>query len=413
MLRKQRVETRPLNIWQPLVAVILWSGLCVFGGLLVASLNARWVEEMALEDARAVVQTIVDFWDWNTTHDGVYVPVDDTTPPNPFLAENLRTMKSMDGRTFALVNHAYMTRQVGEISRRVNGPSIRVTSRKPVRPENAPLPWEAKALQAIEEQGLKEYQEFGQGQDRQPQYRYAAPLITQTSCLECHVKEYRVGDVRGAVTVVLASDKYLSLQASFRGATYWLGALAWVLGLLVIMLFDRAARARHRTLEQLKELTLRDPLTGLHNRRGFIIRAEQALETLARERGTAVLAFADLDRLKELNDVHGHQEGDLALEAISRALASTFRNSDVVARIGGDEFAILLVDAAWDFHDVLQKRVESAVAQANKGRAGKDPLSLSVGMVPVNLTEGKKPDIQELLGAADEKMYQVKARRRG
>ena len=171
--------------------------------------------------------------------------------------------------------------------------------------------------------------------------------------------------------------------------------------------------ARRRALDGLADLSLRDPLTGLNNRRGFVSRAEQSLSTLAREGGTAVLAFADLDRLKEINDTLGHSRGDAALALLGKALGSTFRGSDVAARIGGDEFAILLVDGAWEHREVVQQRIEGCVERAQSEWQGSLLLSLSIGLTPVDLAPGSvPPSVEELLDRADRSMYAVKNRRR-
>ena len=414
MLRKQRIASRPRRNWVPLVMTGLWAVLCVSGSFLGYRLGAAGVDDLALEHARAVFETVVNFRAWNAAHGGVFVSANTGSEPNPYLPADQRTLESAAGEQLVMVNPAYMTRQVGEITVGTDGLLVRVTSLLPLRPENKAFSWESKALRLFAEKDLAEFSQFAWPAGKEPQFHYASPLLTKASCLECHAAQgYQVGDIRGAVTLAFPAGHYSLAKLSLRQNAVWLGGLVFLLGLAVIYLLARAARGRRQALAKAKEMTLHDSLTGLHNRRGFDIRAEQALETLARERGSAVLAFADLDQLKELNDIHGHQEGDAALRLIGKALGQTFRGSDVVARIGGDEFALLLMDATWENHSIIRERIDNSVCQANQSWHGSVALALSVGLVPIDLSRGQSmPAIQDLLASADEKMYSDKKRRR-
>src|SRR5262249_2502820 len=92
--------------------------------------------------------------------------------------------------------------------------------------------------------------------------------------------------------------------------------------------------------EQLRALSLRDELTGLHNRRGFVEAAEQQLKAALRAGESCAVFFADLNGMKVINDQLGHDMGDSALCAAAEVLSAVFRASDVIARLGGDEFAV-------------------------------------------------------------------------
>ncbi|MFO7570596.1 MAG: diguanylate cyclase, partial [Smithellaceae bacterium] len=102
--------------------------------------------------------------------------------------------------------------------------------------------------------------------------------------------------------------------------------------------------ARREMEKELESLAFDDHLTGLYNRRGFFTLAKRELNRAVRSEKTLLLFFADLDDLKAVNDQFGHEEGDRALIAAAKILSQTFRSSDIVSRIGGDEFAILAVD---------------------------------------------------------------------
>lgn len=101
---------------------------------------------------------------------------------------------------------------------------------------------------------------------------------------------------------------------------------------------------RKKTEEELYALSFRDELTGLYNRRGFITLARQQLKIASRMNKGMLLLFADFDELKRINDIFGHKAGDRALLGVSDILKGIFRESDIIARIGGDEFVVLAVE---------------------------------------------------------------------
>lgn len=110
--------------------------------------------------------------------------------------------------------------------------------------------------------------------------------------------------------------------------------------------FVQDITARKRVEEELKRLALRDDLTGLANRRAFVTVGQQLLRIAERAGETALLAYIDLDNMKAINDRYGHAAGDLALMEMAGLLRRTFRESDVISRLGGDEFCILLAQHA-------------------------------------------------------------------
>ena len=177
----------------------------------------------------------------------------------------------------------------------------------------------------------------------------------------------------------------------------------------------RAEReALTRLSAELERLAITDELTGLLNRRGFTTLATHQA-ALARRHGWPVVVFAlDLDGLKELNDRVGHHAGDAALRAVGDALRSVFRESDVVGRMGGDEFAVLLVDATEDVAASFEARLAAALSQRQTQDSESDyagmTLSLSVGSAACGSTQRRTLD--ELLRRADAAMYAHKRRSR-
>jgi len=158
--------------------------------------------------------------------------------------------------------------------------------------------------------------------------------------------------------------------------------------------------------EELSRMTLADDLTGLHNRRGLEAFGEQALYRARRDGTPVALLFLDLDGLKRINDTHGHGVGDSALRAVAGAITASIRESDIAARIGGDEFCLVLFDGAGEAVEQVVKRIRSAVAGAQLAHGLPFDLSVSIGVLRVDArTPGS---IEQLLAEADKSMYTEK-----
>jgi diguanylate cyclase (GGDEF)-like protein/PAS domain S-box-containing protein len=172
----------------------------------------------------------------------------------------------------------------------------------------------------------------------------------------------------------------------------------------------RDVTERERTARRLRDLSLTDELTGLHNRRGFTLLAEQALKTAARRGGQPLLLlFADVDGLKKVNDTRGHAAGDDLIREAAAVLAGCFRDMDIIARLGGDEFAVLQIDAAPGTAKAIVARVHDAVAAANAASAHTWELSLSLGVAAFD--PAAPCALDQLLHAADERMYATRRER--
>ena len=157
--------------------------------------------------------------------------------------------------------------------------------------------------------------------------------------------------------------------------------------------------------EQLRMLALDDDLTGLHNHRGFIALGNQLLSLLQREGRPASLLFIDVDELKQINDTEGHAAGDAALVEVGRALRETFRDSDVVARVGGDEFAVLFGgEGAGAEGDGVLERLRR---RCETGRG----VSVSGGLARWDPAD--PPSVEPLMAEADRAMYRHRGRRSG
>ena len=160
---------------------------------------------------------------------------------------------------------------------------------------------------------------------------------------------------------------------------------------------------------EIRDLSLRDALTGLYNIRGFRILAEQSLRMAHRSKVPFSVLFIDLDDLKQTNDILGHQAGSEFLIETGEILKNTFRETDVLGRIGGDEFAVAGQFSRAAISDAA-RRLEESAAQRNARARRRIGLNFSIGYVTSHVAEHESLD--ELLAKADEAMYEEKRRRK-
>jgi two-component system cell cycle response regulator len=169
----------------------------------------------------------------------------------------------------------------------------------------------------------------------------------------------------------------------------------------------RYAIERHRIKAELKSLSLTDDLTGLYNRRGFLTLARQQIKIAHRLKKRLLLIYTDMDNLKWINDTLGHKEGDRALKEMAEIMSNTFRASDLVARMGGDEFAVLGLEEAEADFSKIRFRLQQKIAPPGKESARPYRLSFSMGFVQYD--PERPEDIDELLARADKLMYVEKS----
>lgn len=177
--------------------------------------------------------------------------------------------------------------------------------------------------------------------------------------------------------------------------------------------FDDEDKALLRDLARMVEqevvaiqLATLDELTMISNRRGFETLSKHALSLCKRMESPATLLFIDLDKFKPINDTYGHAEGDHALQVFSNILRDVFRESDVVGRMGGDEFAVLLTrSSAKDCESTLHTLRQAVTDYNNRATRGYN-LEFSCGFVEYDAQ--KHQSIEDMLAEADSLMYQQK-----
>lgn len=177
--------------------------------------------------------------------------------------------------------------------------------------------------------------------------------------------------------------------------------------------FFQALTYRQR-YEQAREMALRDPLTGLYNRRFFQDTLARETEHSLRYRTPLALLVMDIDFFKTVNDKYGHQEGDRALRVVAEAIAHTVRGSDIACRVGGEEFAVIAPRATEDDAKLLAERVRNALSEdyaAADPPFGMDDLTLTVGLAEMTGNESDPVEAlpDKLFQIADRRLYLGKA----
>jgi two-component system, cell cycle response regulator len=163
---------------------------------------------------------------------------------------------------------------------------------------------------------------------------------------------------------------------------------------------------RHSQMEsELSQLAISDELTGLYNRRGFLLLGSERMKLAHGMKKNVLLFFADLDNLKQINDQFGHQEGDQALLKTAEVFRNTFRNSDITGRFGRDEFTALVIEEYGQTADTISRRLQDNMAELTANNT-QYPLSLSVGMT--RYAAEMRSSLKKLLAQADQALSKQK-----
>jgi len=251
------------------------------------------------------------------------------------------------------------------------------------------------------------------GLEQLTEKRFDVALLDYNLGPETGIDLLREARARGCRTPVIMltgqDDRATDLNAMHAGAADYL-----VKGRVTGDMLERAiryARERHRLLEEISALSLEDELTGLHNRRAFMTMADQRLQLLERSGALCLLIFADVDNLKAANDTIGHEAGDRLLIDAARALQAAFRRTDLVARMGGDEFVVLADGATeQDVQQVVAKLQYQIDLRNASAEPGAPRLSISTGALC--FSAGPSVRLQDLIAEADAKMLACKSTRR-
>jgi diguanylate cyclase (GGDEF)-like protein len=170
-------------------------------------------------------------------------------------------------------------------------------------------------------------------------------------------------------------------------------------------------RETERSLSAVKEEMVRlahtDSLTGLHNRRFFMQRLDEEIERVRRHGGSLSVLIFDLDHFKKVNDTHGHDMGDHVLKSVADASMDIKRITDVAARVGGEEFALLLPETNQDGAMKLAHRLRAAIEAVSTPRTDRSSVEITASVGVATVSQSSK-DVENVLRHADEALYKAK-----
>ncbi len=222
--------------------ISLWTILVLIFTAIAIWENYNYADTLALLEAETSVKKDLAYRIWNASHGGIYVPVTKRTPPNPYLKHiSHQNITTLDGKQLTLMNPAYMLSQMMKDYSRLYGIKGHITSKILLNPANKPDKWELDALNAMEQTRKPIHEKTTI--DTKIYYRYIRPLITQESCLKCHAFQgYKVGDIRGGVTVSIPMKKYYS--SSFRRSIINIifALFVWIFGASIILFGRKKAK---------------------------------------------------------------------------------------------------------------------------------------------------------------------------
>ncbi len=382
------------------IIVILWIISILASLYWNLSQSCKTTEAAHLKTAKAFVQQVLIARAWNATHGGVYLRVSNSLQPNPYLQVPDRDLETSKGIRLTLVNPAYMTRMISEIAQQQGKIQFRLTSLKPLNPDNDPTPWEHTALQEFENRKLPDYF-FYQREKNTEFFSYIAPIVTKKTCLKCHGKQgYSIGDIRGGISVTFP------IKRKAAGPLIFSHLLFLVAGTLLIAGFGRKIV---RLTDNLKKQSHMDGLTQIANRIFFDETLHREWLRSRRLHTSLSLIMCDIDHFKRYNDTYGHQAGDTCLKQVTKALDTLVnRPADLVARYGGEEFVVVLPETSAEGARIIAELIQTTVEKLRIPHSSSKTASyVTISLGVATMTSHVIPE-KELIERADKALYSSK-----
>ncbi len=219
----------PLIIWASVVSISLYQSI---------SAIHEGNQEEATTSARHLFNIVRLTRHWNASHGGVYVPVSDSVEPNPYLETPNRDVETKNNVKLTLVNPAYMTRQLSELAS-PDGVTFHITSLNPIRPLNAPDPWEKEVLKFFEQDSQEQIL------SSKNTFRYMAPLWVKKPCLKCHEKQgYKLGDIHGGISITIPRAQIsTSISRAITRSTIQHVGVFLIVSLITLLLMEQLRRS--------------------------------------------------------------------------------------------------------------------------------------------------------------------------
>lgn len=383
-------------------------------------------ENILFQQSSTLFDNIVTVRKWSSDHGAIYVKAHEGIEPNPYLENNHTYTK--DNELLIKVNPAWMTRQLSEMSNKTEKYYFKITSSDPINPINTPDDFEKKALKDLEKNKDKEFYT----NIEQDKYNLLGSLKVEPSCLECHAHQnYKVGDIIGGLRISVPTDSYKQNIEILESKTNFLFTITIITSFVFIFIIvftinsiysreinitklnktlEKKVNIRTKELrdanKKLIEISTKDYLTNIPNRRHFFEIGTKSLHIAKRESIHLSVICIDIDFFKNINDTYGHNIGDEILKLISKNMNEYIRKSDILARIGGEEFAILLNNTneenAFVLAEKIRTQVESSIYKNDKIEI-KTTISLGISQL-----RAEDDDLDSIIIRADKALYEAK-----
>jgi PAS domain S-box-containing protein len=248
-----KIEPRKQLIRIMYIFNVLWIVFFIGAYFWGIKVKKEEVFQLAAKEAEASFNKDLVYRRWAASHGGLYVPITDETPPNQFLKDiKERDITTPSGKKLTLLNPAYMTRQVHDLSAKQYGVLGHITSLKPIRSENKPDEWEKAALIEFTK-GKEEISSIAQI-DGKPYLRYMKRLITEDRCLKCHATQgYQRGDIRGGISTSVPMNPYYQLSSKHLTVTSIVLFFIWLVGILLFNFGSLILSRQLKTKEKIEE----------------------------------------------------------------------------------------------------------------------------------------------------------------
>jgi diguanylate cyclase (GGDEF)-like protein len=403
--------TSPLSEHPSTPVNVLWRTLALYAVAWTLTLAALVYWEFrshhaALEDLMYLKAEILhdNTWalqHWVGGHGGVYVEVPADYRSSPLLAmQPEHRLVTPGGRHLALMNTTVLMEGITEQSAAQRNARVRLTSQEPLNPDHQPAEWEQKGLEALAA-GQLSWTELIDESEQQA-YRFMRPMHLQESCQDCHRYDAAAGDMVGAISVDLDVSEDFAVHGKAERVMFLSYGAVWLVGLVGLTLTGRRWKG---LLHALRQAATRDPLTGLWNRRELMHKLDHEMARCARYGHPLAVIMLDIDHFKRVNDTHGHQAGDQVLKELAVLIQAAVRDSDLVARYGGEEILVLCPETdggvAGQLAERIRRQVEGATILTLSARI-QVTVSLGVAAYP------GLPTGTDLVQAADAAMYRAK-----
>ncbi len=407
---KDPAQASRLSLWRGFL-VVVWTGAVVASLSWNLHLNRQGLVAQARAQAAVLLERDLAARDLVAGLGGVYAGAGEGAAPDA----DLHPLRERDVTTdpvvaLTLPNASYFMRLLhgGESPHLSGGAAVHVASLRPLSPDHRPDGWEQRALLRFQ-RGVDEVGEAVTA-GAEPRYRLMRPRHVEQGCLVCHGGQgLQVGEVLGGVSVSVPVGEPGGAWPPGREAALTLGhGFLWLLGMAGLVTGFGMLERRDGELRQSAYF---DPLTQLPNRRLLRDRLQQALANAERHDHMGAVLLIDLDRFKTINDSLGPAMGDALLQAVAVCLRNTLRATDTVARVGGDEFVVLLAElpAAAERAAVNAQAVAEKVLAAidRPFRVGHHELRTTAG-VGIALFPMSVSGADEVLKQADTALYRAK-----